>query len=89
MVNLALLLKVYRQIQIDRKQNDRIEPVVTKNQLMPHTTIDNWQHLKDAIARSSGFERWWRLRYSEVDLKQRRDEIIVAYLRETLDTLAY
>ncbi len=56
---------------------------------MTHTTIDNWQHLKDAIARSSGFERWWRLRYSEVDLKQRRDEIIVAYLRETLDTLAY
>ncbi|MCS6959227.1 MAG: hypothetical protein RMK91_04180 [Pseudanabaenaceae cyanobacterium SKYGB_i_bin29] len=50
---------------------------------------DTWQHLKDAIARSSGFERWWRMRYTEAELRQRRDEIIVAYLRETLDTLAY
>jgi hypothetical protein len=56
---------------------------------MTQTTIDNWQHLKEAIARSSGFERWWRLRYSEADLKLQKDQIIAAYLRETLDTLAY
>ena len=56
---------------------------------MTQTTTDNWQHLKDAIGRSSGFERWWRLRYTEAELQKNKDQIIVAYLRETLNTLAY
>ena len=49
-----------------------------------------WDSLKDAIASSSGFERWQiehpvddQLRHYNLDTQVRR------YLRETLETLAY
>lgn len=73
---------------------------------MPSSTLSNpmtareqavWQSLKQAIAESSGFQRWQQtqsnpddatataLEVSETDL----DEQVRRYLRETLATLAY
>lgn len=49
-----------------------------------------WRSLKQAIANSSGFQRWQQehileseIRHINLDLQVRR------YLRETLETLAY
>lgn len=47
-----------------------------------------WDSLKEAIAASSGFQRWQqeqsdRLQGLEVD------QLVRAYLRDTLETLAY
>jgi hypothetical protein len=47
-----------------------------------------WQSLKQAIAASSGFQRWQRDRVApstEPDV----DSLVRRYLRETLETLAY
>jgi hypothetical protein len=57
-----------------------------------------WSHLKQAIATSSGFDKWQRSR--NVDTKSDPKDILVSqesvlddlvrsYLRETLETLAY
>lgn len=57
-----------------------------------------WSHLKQAIATSSGFDKWQRSR--NVDSKGDPKDILVlqesvlddlvrSYLRETLETLAY
>jgi hypothetical protein len=48
-----------------------------------------WEHLKHAIAASSGFHRWQEER---VEKGQDRDDLegdVRSYLRETLETLAY
>lgn len=58
------------------------------SQLPDDSTI--WENLKQAIAASSGFQRW-RLehngdgRFSGLNL----DHLVRHYLRETLETLAY
>jgi hypothetical protein len=57
-----------------------------------------WSHLKQAIATSSGFDKWQRSR--NVDVKgdpkdiltlqeSVLDDLVRSYLRETLETLAY
>lgn len=57
-----------------------------------------WSHLKQAIATSSGFDKWQRSR--NVDTKgdpkdvvalqeSVLDDLVRSYLRETLETLAY
>jgi hypothetical protein len=50
-----------------------------------------WQHLKQVIASSSGFERWQRSRKQVNDLKgdEPLNDLVLRYLRETLETLAY
>ena len=57
-----------------------------------------WSHLKQAIATSSGFDKWKRSR--DIDPKSDSkdilgsqesvlDDLVRSYLRETLETLAY
>lgn len=57
-----------------------------------------WSHLKQAIASSSGFDKWQRSR--DIGVKNDSKDILVSpesvlddlvrsYLRETLETLAY
>lgn len=65
-----------------------IEPLLTA---APPTSDSSqvWASLKSAIAQSSGFKRWLQesaLRaLKDADL----DTQVVAYLRQTLETLAY
>jgi hypothetical protein len=49
-----------------------------------------WEGLKKAISESSGFKSWQQER-SEVEALQglSSDKLVHAYLRETLETLAY
>lgn len=49
-----------------------------------------WDSLKQAIADSSGFQRW-QIEYPKQDQLQdyTLDSLVSRYLRETLDTLAY
>ena len=47
-----------------------------------------WNNLKDAIAASSGFQRWQV--ESNIQLRELRlEQQVQRYLRETLETLAY
>ena len=65
--------------------------------LTPHEVAKDpkvWGHLKQAIATSSGFDKWQRSR--NVDSKDSLglqesvlDDLVRSYLRETLETLAY
>lgn len=50
-----------------------------------------WERLKDAIASSSGFQRWQLERQSLDNQLQflSLDHQVRSYLRETLETLAY
>ncbi|MGB3512292.1 MAG: hypothetical protein WBA93_24255 [Microcoleaceae cyanobacterium] len=50
-----------------------------------------WDSLKQAIAVTSGFERWQLERSRNNDLQQNipLDQQVSLYLRETLETLAY
>ncbi|MEM1366773.1 MAG: hypothetical protein AAGG02_01915 [Cyanobacteria bacterium P01_H01_bin.15] len=61
--------------------------------MMPSTiTEDNaqiWTSLKQAIARSSGFQRWQQAQPNSTSSHQNLDLTVRAYLRETLETLAY
>ena len=58
------------------------------SQFCPDSEI--WDNLKDAIAASSGFQRW-QMEYPLSDqLRDHNLECLVRrYLRETLETLAY
>ncbi len=61
--------------------------------IMASSTIDNssttdqfiWDDLKEAIAKSSGFQRWLQ----ENQTNNSIDEQVRQYLRSTLETLAY
>ena len=53
-----------------------------------------WSHLKQAIATSSGFDKWQRSRHDDpkdilVLQESVLDDLVRSYLRETLETLAY
>ena len=49
-----------------------------------------WANLKQAIASSSGFQRWQLERQDdESGFEANLDQQVQAYLRETLETLAY
>jgi len=48
-----------------------------------------WSHLKQAIAKSSGFKRWQLERQLSVSDNSPLDLQVSKYLRETLETLAY
>ncbi len=54
-----------------------------------------WNHLKQAIASSSGFDKWQRSRdisdTKDILVSQESvlDDLVRSYLRETLETLAY
>lgn len=53
-----------------------------------------WSDLKQAIATSSGFDKWQRSRHGEpkeilVAQEGVLDDLVRSYLRETLETLAY
>jgi len=49
-----------------------------------------WDSLKQAIASSSGFQRWKMERSSDVQLQSLNlDQQVRSYLQETLETLAY
>lgn len=53
------------------------------------TDAQIWHHLKDAIASSSGFQRWELESEGEADEDSNLDYRVRQYLRETLETLAY
>lgn len=48
-----------------------------------------WESLKQAIAASSGFQRWQLEQNPETPNGSGLDYLIRRYLRETLETLAY
>ncbi len=49
-----------------------------------------WQSLKQAIAASSGFQRWQlEQQQSQAEHTLSLDQQVQRYLRETLETLAY
>ena len=49
-----------------------------------------WLSLKQAIAQSSGFQRWQQEHSGELSLESANlDEQVRCYLKETLATLAY
>jgi len=49
-----------------------------------------WESLKRAIASSSGFQRWkLQTRDTTRPDETTLDELVMRYLRETLETLAY
>ena len=49
-----------------------------------------WQNLKQAIAASSGFQRWQLEQQTQENGQSRTlDQQVQRYLRETLETLAY
>lgn len=49
-----------------------------------------WNNLKQAIASSSGFKRWYLERKADQQLSEMtQDQWVSHYLRETLETLAY
>ena len=50
-----------------------------------------WQNLKEAIAKSSGFQRWMLERQLKINapVSENLDKLVRSYLRETLETLAY
>lgn len=63
-----------------------------------------WNHLKQAIATSSGFDKWQRSRHGDIRQGDTKggdprdvlvsqegvlDDLVRSYLRETLETLAY
>jgi hypothetical protein len=57
-----------------------------------------WSHLKQAIATSSGFDKWQRSRSGDTigdpqniltSQESVLDDLVRSYLRETLETLAY
>lgn len=48
-----------------------------------------WSSLKQAIVKSSGFQRWQGEQESKVNQKQNTDTQVRRYLEETLETLAY
>jgi hypothetical protein len=48
-----------------------------------------WEHLKQAIAASSGFRRWQQEQLESGKNRDDADARICSYLRETLETLAY
>lgn len=57
---------------------------------------ETWDNLKQVITSSTGFEKWKRSRLVDTELKQGSnqdpkliDELVILYLRETLETLAY
>ncbi|HEY9831373.1 MAG TPA: hypothetical protein V6D26_12390 [Stenomitos sp.] len=60
----------------------------TSRQFPPDSQI--WDSLKQAIATSSGFQRW-QMEHRIVDQSQdyNLDNRVQRYLRETLETLAY
>jgi hypothetical protein len=48
-----------------------------------------WSHLKQAIAKSSGFKRW-QIECQDIETDHNTlDTQVSKYLRETLETLAY
>jgi hypothetical protein len=61
-------------------------------ELLSHLPVDSeiWHSLKQAIAASSGFERWKLERNTDGRLSGLNlDHLVRYYLRETLETLAY
>lgn len=59
---------------------------------MPAAAPDDaaiWDNLKEAIAKSSGFESWKHERAADRSLDMTEERLVRRYLRETLETLAY
>ncbi|MGB5963525.1 MAG: hypothetical protein WBG73_23005 [Coleofasciculaceae cyanobacterium] len=55
-----------------------------------HQNSQTWDSLKQAIANSSGFERWQQEHSVAEQLQEYSlDHRVRRYLRETLETLAY
>ena len=68
-------------------------------QARPSNDREVWQNLKEAIATSSGFQRWLLERQLKntqhnnttiaAPIAENLDKLVRSYLRETLETLAY
>ena len=58
-------------------------PTISNNNSQPDYSI--WQSLKQAIAKSSGFQSWRKENQSTDSI----EEQVRQYLRSTLETLAY
>ncbi len=57
--------------------------------LPPASDRHVWEHLKHAIALSSGFQRWQEDQVEEGQVRDDLEQKVCSYLRETLETLAY
>lgn len=69
-------------------QRESVQPQELLSQLPIDSEI--WHSLKQAIAASSGFERWQLERNTDGRLSGLNlDNLVRYYLRETLETLAY
>ncbi|MFN4065666.1 MAG: hypothetical protein ACK4K5_00325 [Thermosynechococcus sp.] len=57
----------------------------------PQASAEVWNSLKQAIAHSSGFQRWLSEKQASVVVEQPTDldACVTAYLRQALETLAY
>lgn len=55
----------------------------------PKDSAVYWHSLRQAIAASSGFERWKQERGMCEKPSDSLDDLVQSYLRETLETLAY
>ncbi|HEY9809434.1 MAG TPA: hypothetical protein V6D13_08825 [Halomicronema sp.] len=65
-------------------------PDATLETSLPTTDENIWDGLKQAIALSSGFQRWQNEHKFDSDVCQiNLDSQVRRYLRETLETLAY
>ena len=54
-----------------------------------HQDAELWQSLKNAIAASSGFQRWRSEQLSDLTAATSDEQLLRLYLRDTLETLAY
>lgn len=63
----------------------------TANSSPAHAAPDAelWQSLKNAIAASSGFQRWRSEQLSAITTATSDEQLVRLYLRDTLETLAY
>lgn len=59
-------------------------------QINSHTDPAFWPNLRQAISASSGFKRWVVEHDLEnCELEGRLETLVLSYLRQTLETLAY
>lgn len=76
-----------------RSSSENTSPLGGVNkELLGQIPVDSeiWHSLKQAIATSSGFERWQLERNTDGRLSGLNlDNLVRYYLRETLETLAY
>jgi hypothetical protein len=101
MLNLALRWQAILIFTQAQETSMNLSSTVNDSALPLHEVAKDpkvWNHLKQAIATSSGFDKWQRSRNGDpksdpkdilVVQESVLDDLVRSYLRETLETLAY